>query len=196
MTHESVDPRLRRTHKLLQDALIELTAEHGFDAITVGDITKRAGVNRVTFYRHYQDKYDMLEQILNEVIRQFTSDLGPPGPVVMNIDPQDPPERWVKLFEHFAEHAQLYQTLLGRKGSAWFSAKVRDHFVDLIDASEPDGKTIQGKIPRKVAMILAANSLISTLAWWLESGKEYSPQQMASWFLELAINGYVHGLGL
>jgi len=45
-------------------------------------------------------------------------------------------------------------------------------------------------------MTLAANTLISTLAWWLESGQEYSPQQIASWILELAMHGYVHGLGL
>jgi AcrR family transcriptional regulator len=44
---------------LLQEALIELAAERGFDAIAVGDIARRAGVNRATFYRHYQDKYDL-----------------------------------------------------------------------------------------------------------------------------------------
>jgi AcrR family transcriptional regulator len=59
MTHGQTDPRVRRTHELLQEALIELAAERGFDAITVGDIARRAGVNRATFYRHYQDKYDL-----------------------------------------------------------------------------------------------------------------------------------------
>jgi len=80
---------------------------------------------------------------------------------------------------------------------------MRDHFVTLIVEREQlraqlpafQGKTFQSKMPRKVAMILASNLLISTLAWWLESGREYSPKQMASWFLELAVNGYVHGLG-
>jgi AcrR family transcriptional regulator len=204
MTHEQTDPRVRRTHTLLQEALIELAAERGFDAVTVGDIAKRAGVNRATFYRHYQDKYDLLEQIFQEVISQFASDLGPPGEVARSIDPQNPPERWVKLFEHFAEHERLYHTLLGRKGSSWFVARVRDYFTSLMEEREQQraqlpafrGKTFQSTMPRKVAMTLMSNLLISTVAWWLESGKQYSPKQIAGWFLDLGINGYVRVLGL
>jgi len=97
MTHEQTDPRVRRTHKLLQEALVELADERGFDTITVGDIAKRAEVNRATFYRHYQDKYDLLDQIFKETINQFASDLGPPSEVGRSIDPQNPPERWVRL---------------------------------------------------------------------------------------------------
>ena len=59
--------RVRRTRKLLQQALIEGTVEKGFAALTVRDITERAMVNRSTFYRHYLDKYDLLEQHLNEI---------------------------------------------------------------------------------------------------------------------------------
>jgi AcrR family transcriptional regulator len=204
MTHEPVDPRVLRTHKLLQEALIELSAERSFDAISVGDIAKRATVNRATFYRHYQDKYDLMEQIFQEVIQQFTSDLGPPGEVARTIDPENPPERWVKLFAHFAEHRRLYQALLGSKGSSWFAAKMRDYFVTLLNEREQQraqlpafqGKTFQSRMPREVAMTLMSNLIISTVAWWLERGKQYSPEQIASWFLGLAIHGYIYELGL
>jgi AcrR family transcriptional regulator len=53
------DPRVRRTRKLLQDALLELLAEKSFDAITVQDIADRSTINRATFYTHYVDKYDL-----------------------------------------------------------------------------------------------------------------------------------------
>ena len=204
MAHEPGDPRVRRTHKLLQDALIDLTAERGFDAITVGDIAQRATVNRATFYRHYQDKYDLLEQIFREAMIQFIGELGPPGTVALATDPQNPPERWVRFFAHFAEHERLYTPLLGQKGSAWFVARMRDQFVAMLDEREQRrarlaaarGKKLSGKMPRQVALTLASNLLMSTLAWWLESGRPYSPAQMASWFLDIAINGYVRALGL
>ena len=51
------DPRVKRTRKLLQDALLELLAEKSFDAITVHDIAERSTINRATFYAHYVDKY-------------------------------------------------------------------------------------------------------------------------------------------
>src|SRR6516162_8640216 len=58
MSHEEqTDLRIRRTHHFLQEAMIELITEKGFEAITVGDIAERAMINRATFYRHYQDKY-------------------------------------------------------------------------------------------------------------------------------------------
>lgn len=53
------DPRVRRTRKLLQDALVELLGEKSFDAITVQDIAARSTINRATFYVHYADKYDL-----------------------------------------------------------------------------------------------------------------------------------------
>jgi hypothetical protein len=57
-------------------------------------------------------------------------------------------------------------------------------------------KSFEAAIPRKIVMTFAANLLISTIAWWLESGTQYSPQQITTWFLTLAIYGYVHALGL
>ncbi len=136
MTHQQTDLRVLRTDKLLQEALIELTAERGFDAVTVGDIAKRAMVNRATFYRHYQDKYGLLEKIFQEEVSLFASDLGPPGEVARTIDPYNPPERWINFFEHFSKHEQLYRPLLGSKGSSWFVVKVRDYFVKLMDDRE------------------------------------------------------------
>ncbi len=204
MTHEQIDPRVRRTHELIHEAFLELAAECGFEAMTVGDIVKRAGVNRATFYRHYQDKYDLLDRIFQQATSQFVTDLGPPGEVVQSINSQDPPERWVKFFEHFAEHERLYGPLLGRKGSSWFAAKMRDYCIQLLADREMQRaqlagfqeKPFQSKMPSNVAMTLVSNLLVSTIAWWLESGKQYSPKQIASWFLDLAANGYVYVLGL
>ena len=59
--------RMRRTRKALIQALIELTIEKGFAAITVQDIADRAMVNRATFYRHYLDKRDLLDQYMRAV---------------------------------------------------------------------------------------------------------------------------------
>ena len=68
MSHEEqIDLRIRRTHKFLQEAMIELITEKGFEAITVGDIAERAMINRATFYRHYQDKYDLVAKIFEDI---------------------------------------------------------------------------------------------------------------------------------
>src|SRR5580698_8904350 len=58
---ETVDPRIRRTRLLLQQALAKLLETKEFDKISVQDIAEAATVNRATFYDHYTDKFDLLE---------------------------------------------------------------------------------------------------------------------------------------
>src|SRR5215468_3866423 len=67
VTHvKSVDPRVKRTHQLLQQALQELSREKRFASISVQDIAERATVNRATFYAHFPDKYALLDSIVRE----------------------------------------------------------------------------------------------------------------------------------
>ncbi len=66
---KKVDPRVKRTRQLLQQALNELMAEKSFQTITVQDIAERATVNRATFYAHFADKYALLEYAIREQFR-------------------------------------------------------------------------------------------------------------------------------
>ena len=59
-TCETVDPRIRRTRQLLQQALEKLLETKEFDEISVQDIADQATVNRATFYDHYADKSALL----------------------------------------------------------------------------------------------------------------------------------------
>jgi len=61
---EKLDPRIRRTRGLLQDALKRLLEEREFDKITIQDITEAATLNRATFYAHYPDKFALLEELI------------------------------------------------------------------------------------------------------------------------------------
>jgi len=64
MTQSTRNLRIKRTHKLLRTALMDLIEERAFDALTVGEIAERAMVSRAGFYRYYQDKYELVEQTL------------------------------------------------------------------------------------------------------------------------------------
>ncbi len=64
------DPRTLRTRRALQDSFKALMGEKGFHDITVGDVAERAGVNRATFYAHYEDKYDLLEDTIRAMFGQ------------------------------------------------------------------------------------------------------------------------------
>lgn len=59
-----LDPRVRRTRKMFQDALARLLKEKEFDKISIGDIAEAATVNRATFYDHYPDKFALLHSLI------------------------------------------------------------------------------------------------------------------------------------
>ena len=56
-----MDPRVRRTRQLLQQALETLLETRAFETLSVQDITDAATLNRATFYDHYPDKFALLE---------------------------------------------------------------------------------------------------------------------------------------
>ncbi len=76
---KKLDPRIKRTRQLLQQALMELMREKSFQAITVQDIAERATINRVTFYAHFEDKYALLEHTMREMFRQRLHSQVPEG---------------------------------------------------------------------------------------------------------------------
>ncbi|RYX84666.1 TetR/AcrR family transcriptional regulator [bacterium] len=64
-----MDPRVRRTRKLLEDAFRVLVKQKSFAALSVQDITDYATVNRATFYAHYTDKQDLAASVLRNDLR-------------------------------------------------------------------------------------------------------------------------------
>jgi AcrR family transcriptional regulator len=78
-SRDALDPRARRTRRLLLDAFGALMQERSYGRITVGDIAARATVNRATFYLHFRDKDALLDEVLREWTRQRL-DLAAPVP--------------------------------------------------------------------------------------------------------------------
>ncbi|MFC5827580.1 TetR/AcrR family transcriptional regulator [Nonomuraea insulae] len=104
MSRENV--RVRRTRTLLRQALVELIEEHGFERLTVGQITERAMVSRAAFYRNYRDKYQLVEQIFEEAMGELLGTMtDQPGTPVL--------ERWTGFFEHIDHYHRLYGALAG-----------------------------------------------------------------------------------
>ena len=179
MTQPVSNVRVRRTQKLLREALIALIEERGFDALTIGELTSRAMVSRAAFYRNYQDKYDLVEQIFEEAMSALLN-------AVEDLGREHPVSIWVKFFEHIAQYERLYRALLGSKGSPWFVRKMRAALSDLVkergrlphgpDASARPAHTFSDEfVPDLVSAMF-----VEAITWWLEHARLYTPKEMAT----------------
>lgn len=71
MKRTGEDRRVRKTKAQLRQALTALLARKDLKDITVKELTDLADVNRGTFYCHYQDIYDMLVQVENNLFEEL-----------------------------------------------------------------------------------------------------------------------------
>lgn len=177
----SEDLRVRRTRKLLQQAFIELTVEKGFAALTVRDITERAMVNRSTFYRHYLDKYDLLEEYLNEIY-ELTASPDVPGPL--------------NLLKHIQQFADFYRVMLGPKGDPLFTQRFRQNTEKRFRSSSTKVLPEPGAdaLPVDLRLSCIAYAGLGATTWWLEQEQPCSPEQLTEWLGQIssAIAGKIH----
>lgn len=59
----------QKTEKAIADALKKLLAKRPLSKITISDIANECGINRMTFYYHYRDVYDLIETIADEELK-------------------------------------------------------------------------------------------------------------------------------
>jgi AcrR family transcriptional regulator len=161
--------RVRRTRKLLREALIELIGKRGFDRITVGELTETALVSRAAFYRNYRDKYDLAEQIFDEALASLIVTL-----------PEGREERWVAFFEHIAEYDRLYGTLLSTKSGSWFADKMRTELGEL------SGRHLPAAAAGSMTPTILGAMFVQAISWWLAHGQPTPPAEIAAHTARLA----------
>lgn len=66
-----MDARVRYTRKVIKEAILELLSQKNADKITVKEICDKAQINRATFYKHYENTYDLLEKLDNEMLDEL-----------------------------------------------------------------------------------------------------------------------------
>nr|BBH86727.1 TetR family transcriptional regulator [Thermosporothrix sp. COM3] len=179
---EPPDLRVRRTQKLLWEALTELMAEKAFDAITVKDICDRAMVHRTTFYKHYTDKYDLLlrgMRSMHEVLQQEMRQQIQATPEETSL------HRYELLLTHVLEHERFYRLMLCGNSVSEFHRLLRGYLADFIEAKHTESKKWEHNVPLPLFAQFHAGALISIIAWWLENDCPYTLTQMALYMEEM-----------
>lgn len=69
------DLRVIKTRSIIRSALVDIMAQKPISRITISEICALARINRKTFYRHYRAVGDVLEEIENEYLEEFSKNL-------------------------------------------------------------------------------------------------------------------------
>lgn len=184
------DRRVRRTRRLLRDALVSLVLERGYAGVTVEDITERADLGRATFYSHYTDKDALLSQIVTDLIDELQERLRPLVPA-SSVGFTGKPV--LEMFRHAAEERDVYRVILRGEGDG----RSLRRFVDDRSAAAAEVFAARAQAlevtPRIAPTVLArawVGEQVAVLQWWLESDPPpLSPEEVTEMLLDLSLRG-------
>ena len=174
------DLRVRRTRLLLVQAMMDLTVERGYAEITVQDIAERAMVNRSTFYRHFLDKDDLLNQCLDET---FAVVKVPEQP-----GPEGAPIPLIRLIEQVQAHGEFFRVMLGEHGDPTFAERFRKAAEERYRyiLSVRGSKTGADLPPIDLRLTYATYAGLCGISWWLENDQPCTPEVLANWISQLS----------
>lgn len=203
MSGGKIDRRVRRTQQALQDALIQLILEKGYDAVTIKEITDRADLGRTTFYLHFSDKEELFMHAIDAICEEFIEKHE------TLLDMIDDPKTAVKklrlslderilyhIFTHARDNADLYKVMLRGEGSAKASQRFSSIIVQETISRLERVTGLKSKVPIKIFAVFFSGTLIELITWWLEEDQPYSIEEMVGYYQQLFINGALNTLNL
>jgi AcrR family transcriptional regulator len=186
MNKIKTDRRVERTRQLLQDALVSLILEKGYQKITIQDIIDRANVGRSTFYSHYRDKEDLLFSGFDELAHDLHRHMRSPD---ATGNSQGHLLHSLEFFIHAFNNKELYMAITESGGGELLLDIARQHMQKHIEVHLSQFSYIGEEIPLPVITNFLAGSLQTMIIWWLEEKMPYKPEEMDDMFNALAMPG-------
>ena len=173
---------------LLQNALVDLMLEKAVGKISVKELTQKADVNRSTFYLHYLDIYDMLEQMENEfveTIQGFFHDFFTPLPTSM------PLTLFVNISEWLEQDKEYYVKLLRGSASGYIfeelEARIRDEFLTLLYLIFLDEESLD----LRTRVNFTVSGTVGVLRMWVMEGGNISLVELSETIDDILNNGMI-----
>jgi len=179
-----LDRRIERTNQLLENALVALVLEKGYEAVTIKDITDRANVAYVTFFRRYKDKDELLVKMLEAVVEEISALANQMTPDYLTGSHV---EEGVVIFRHAQANHRLYRLLLSSPGALPIVKRVRAAIAaSILHYCDPG---LESSVPLEVVAHHSAASLLALIEWWLEHDMPYPPERMGEIYETMIIRG-------
>ena len=164
------------TRLLFRTALTELMQEKPFPQITIKEICEKADLNRTTFYLHYADQADLLEEIENEVQQKTVEYLEHVKPSA------NAPDMIEAFLVYIRDYAPLFRVLLLGSGAEGFRRRFIEKTLEKVRMNIP-APAHQEMEPYLMSFLM--QGCVHMIAVWIERGFDIAPFQLAAYIFEL-----------
>lgn len=162
------NPSNQFAKECLAEALIKLLEGHALSEISVTDICKEAGFSRMTYYRNFQSKEDILTQYLHNMVDSFRRDCLERYPGKNS--------RSYELIHHglafFRQYRVVLQRLIDANLISILQESLNYYFETHIAGENPD-------MGRHYEMYYYSGALVNIFSLWISRDLAESPEELA-----------------
>lgn len=164
------DFRVTRTRTSIKKAFLEILDEKAFQDITIKEIADRAQCNRNTFYLHYTDKYDLIDKLCSDCLKNMEQSLYETyeKQYLSKMD-------WsIDIAKRCLDSIELdmafYKIVLGKNKYSRFADQFRELLVYFIGSASLKQT---GKKTQILEVQFSANGMVGVIRYWLANQTEY-----------------------
>lgn len=144
----------------ITEALFQMLKDRPLNEINITDLVKRAGVGRVSFYRNYKSKEDVIVKYLDRLTVKWGAE----------FEKKEEPNIVRDLFSHFYEHKDLLNLLYQTGLSHLLFTSIRDICGPKDDMDNPHAYW----------QALISGAIFSWCDEWVRRGMQETPEEMAT----------------
>ncbi len=177
MERKNEDPRILRSREALMGALAEELEKKSFSSISVSSLCRTAGVDRATFYRHFEDKQDLLErgiaQLLDRII-QRTGAGSPDDPHFLN--------RIEHLFQDLEKHRNMLRPFVSSSASIFIEERFKKLLFDFLlhqRIQELFPNSQKSSFLPEILTVMTGSALYGLIKMWLSEKPEWDSTVLA-----------------
>lgn len=177
-----MDRRQQKTRQAIFEAFSNLLERKKFGNITVQEIIDEANVGRSTFYAHFETKDDLLKAMCTDIFHHvFSDDLKQESSHDFSHAGHDFEKEITHILYHLQDNKQNLKGLLSCESGDIFMKYFKNYLHEMFPNYV---KKLHYQAPIEYVLNITICSFAETVRWWITGDKEYTPEQIASYFME------------
>ena len=175
------DLRIRKTKANLYRSLLQLMEEKPFEEIKVIDICKTSMINRSTFYDHFNDKYELLDSLINDLKDELVEHLD------VQIKANSVKEYYIELLklllEFFEKNLSVYSSIaiVKKNNNSIAFDMMFDASLDAVTKRLKEHYINKSNIPIEVISLFYVSGVTKICTEAIKDSKEFSPDKIISY---------------
>lgn len=172
------DARVRYTKMVIKNSFMKLLKGQPLNKITVKEVCEMAEINRATFYKHYMNCFDLLEQIEDEMIAELKQ-------LIQESQLKSSTDTFNKIFSKIKEDGEWYITLVSDYGDRTFPNRILNLCYEQMNPSIESLFPNMPKPEREWLYFFSASGCSGILSHWINTGMQEDAAELSKFIADL-----------